>query len=374
MPCACHGAKGEVVKGKVPPDSPCTVCASKHINLATTAWGEFTYEEDNREFVASHLRLAGEHLKTQHRTLALEVRDVAMAIEMGKDKGRYDIANRLRTLRASVRAVFNMEHPDVTRNLDKLTPVPRPGLMDVIVPLGHGSPFNNDEIRILLRSIEKNCKSVGRIIIVSDCAPDWLNREALEILDKGDSKGQGKDANLIDKTMAAIDQYNVRSFVWMADDNVILKPLDLLVAPKLYNSRDKGSFTGEHKWHRRMRHTFEMFPQLTYNFDTHTPQPFHNAQRLVNAMRGIDYITDPGTCIMTTFYAALGEYTAPLSQADYKNTVEGPVSPSFSPQDKLYLGYNDTGFSALREKLFAIFPDKSRFELTDRQKPEQEVK
>jgi hypothetical protein len=341
------------------------VCAAKHINLAATAWGEFTYEEDNREFVAGHLRLAGEHLKIKHRTLALEVRDAAVTIEMARDRNKSDIAQRLQTLQASVRAVFNMEHPDVHQNLSKLSPVPRPDTVDVIIPLGSGSPFGNCELRILLRSIEMNCTGLGRVILVTDCPPPWLSLSRVSILDMGDKTGQGKDANLIDKTLAAIEQFNVDEFIWSCDDHVVMQPLDLRVAPKLYNTRNADNIDASSKWRRRMLNTFSRFPVLTVNYDTHSPQPFHKAQRLLKAMRGVDYVTDPGLCILTTFYAVLGETDKLLTQADYKHTVEGPVPAGFDPLTKLYVGYNDTGFAAIRDKLLEIFPTRSSYELDD---------
>lgn len=363
MPCSCHGAKGEVVQSRVLPDDPCTVCASKHINLAATAWGEFTYELDNREFVAGHLRLAAEHLKVNHKMLALDVRDAAIAIEMARDKHKAEIANRIKVLQAAVRVAFNLEHPDVFDRLDKLAPVHTPGTVDFIIPLSNGSPFNNDELRILLRSIERNCTALGRIIIVSDCAPAWLDRSAVEVFERPDTERHNKDANLINKTLDAIEAYGVKSFIWSCDDHVVMKPLDLRVAPKLFNPRGPAAFTGEHTWHKRMRNTFNTFPSLKCNFDTHTPQPFVHAALLPKAMRGVDYMTEPGLCILTTFYSVLGETGGALNQHDYKMTAEGPVPPTFDPAAKLYFGYNDTGFSGVRDKLFNIFSEKSRFEL-----------
>ena len=121
MPCTCHGPKGEVVSGKVTPDDPCTVCASKHVNLAASAWNEFTYEWDNRLFAAGHLRLAAEHLRKNHRHLALKARDIAVAIEMVRDKNMSDIAARIKDLQASVRTAFELEHPDVVQRFHQLT-------------------------------------------------------------------------------------------------------------------------------------------------------------------------------------------------------------------------------------------------------------
>lgn len=363
MPCTCHGSKGEIIKGKVLPDDPCTVCASKHVNLAASAWGEFTYEWDNRQFVAGHLRLAAEHLRKNHRHLALKARDVAVAVEMVRDKNLADIAARIKELQASVRTVFDMEHPDVVQRLDKLSPSPMPDTVDVIIPLGPGSlDKKNDEIRILLRSLEKNCTGLGRVIVVTDCPPEWLDQDTACVLHMGDRHTDNKDANLIEKTLAAIEKYAVRSFIWAADDNVVMKPLDLRVAPKIYNNRTRASFPEKRRWHERMRHTFDTFPRLKCNFDSHTPQPFRDAQKLARSMRGVNFQEDPGMCIMTTFYAAMDELTGGVDQQDYKLTVESVADISLDITSMLYLGYGDTGFASILDKLFNIFSEKSRFE------------
>lgn len=362
MPCTCHGPKGEVVSGKVTPDDPCTVCASKHVNLAASAWNEFTYEWDNRLFAAGHLRLAAEHLRKNHRHLALKARDIAVAIEMVRDRNLSDIAARIKDLQASVRTAFELEHPDVVQRLEKFSPSPM-DVVDVIIPLGPGSlDHENNEIRILLRSLEKNCTGLGRIIVVTDCAPDWLNPDTVCILHRGDRHKDNKDANLIEKTLAAIEQYAVRSFVWAADDNVVMKPLDLRVAPKIYNNRTRASFPEKRRWHERMRHTFDTFPRLKCNFDSHTPQPFRDAQKLARSMRGVAYQEDPGMCIMTTFFASMDDLAGGVDQQDYKLTVEDVPGIGIDITSMLYLGYGDSGFAAIREKLFKIFSEKSRFE------------
>jgi hypothetical protein len=42
--------------------------------------------------------------------------------------------------------------------------------IDVIIPLGTKDKNNNDELRILLRSLEMYAKDLGRIII---CSPEY---------------------------------------------------------------------------------------------------------------------------------------------------------------------------------------------------------
>ena len=112
MACSCHGITKNKVGGKVAADDQCTTCALKHIEMASAAWEEFLYEEENRRWVAAHLRLAVEHLKTDHKATAVKVRDVAVAIEMAQDKDRNDIRLRLAEIHNEVLVLFKADNPD----------------------------------------------------------------------------------------------------------------------------------------------------------------------------------------------------------------------------------------------------------------------
>lgn len=96
------------------------MCASKHLNMALAAWGEFTYEEDNRWWVAGHVRLAVEHLKLDHKELALILRDIATDIEGAKDASRTDIRDRLAAGLKEAREFLKMDHPEIVSSLNKL--------------------------------------------------------------------------------------------------------------------------------------------------------------------------------------------------------------------------------------------------------------
>lgn len=113
MACACHGKQGAVVNRKVPPDDQCTTCATKHINMAFTAWGEFTYEDDSRLWAAGHIRLAVEHLKIDHRDLALELRDLAVLIEENRDENRTDVRDKLRDALYKARELMLKDHREL---------------------------------------------------------------------------------------------------------------------------------------------------------------------------------------------------------------------------------------------------------------------
>ena len=120
MACKCHGTTRNEVNGKVAADDQCTTCALKHVEMAMAAWGEFLYEEENRRWVAAHLRLAVEHLKIDHKQTAIEFRDVAVAIELANDKSRNDIRLRLAKIHNEALELFKADNPDYCERLSSL--------------------------------------------------------------------------------------------------------------------------------------------------------------------------------------------------------------------------------------------------------------
>lgn len=119
MACACHGKMGVAVRSASPEDQ-CTTCARKHVKNAWGAWHEFTYEEDNRDFVSDQLRKAADHLKFDHRETALKCRDLAIVVEEVRDLEHASVAEMLASLNAEVRDLYYADHPDARERLEEL--------------------------------------------------------------------------------------------------------------------------------------------------------------------------------------------------------------------------------------------------------------
>lgn len=119
MSCNCHGKNGVTVR-TAKPDDQCTMCARKHVKNAWSKWGEFTYEEDNRDYVSAQLRDAADHLKFTHRDIALKCRDLAMVIEENRDAEYGNIAADLDALKNETRELFYLDHPEAKLRLEKL--------------------------------------------------------------------------------------------------------------------------------------------------------------------------------------------------------------------------------------------------------------
>jgi len=116
MACSCHGKNGLSTR-KTSPYDQCTTCARKHIVKAWNLFNEFTYEDDNRDVISGQLRNAADHLKDEHRTLALQVRDLAVMIEENRDN---EITDQWETVLSGVREAFYADHPDAGKRLDDL--------------------------------------------------------------------------------------------------------------------------------------------------------------------------------------------------------------------------------------------------------------
>ncbi len=235
-------------------------------------------------------------------------------------------------------------------------------MVDLAIPLGTGSRSGNDELKILLRSIEKNGIGIRNILVVTDRVPDWLT--GVKIIPLGDTYEKNKDGNIIRKILAAAVSEGIsEEFAWSSDDLALLKPFDFETMPPIYNSRGKERFPVDGTlWQRRVRRTFEFLESrnlnLPHNYESHTPHRYP-ARKLARAMRNVDYTSGTGYSINTLFHGLLG-ITGGFDQTLFKETCE---KNSGWKLDKVLVGYNDTAFlHGLREELFRRFPEKSKYE------------
>lgn len=242
------------------------------------------------------------------------------------------------------------------------------GRMPTIIPLGNGSwQGKNDELRLLLRSLEKNALDLGEVYLVTDCCPEWVDREALTVFPMSDIYSGCKDANLHRKTLACIQAFGIGRFCWCADDNLLCKPMNLADIPVLHNHRPNERFYCQSptKWQNRVRNTLEWAKArgsaLPHNYECHCLQIF-DGQALLRGMQDVDYVTQPGLTIYTTWRVVTDSWRESQNQLDFKNTYELPCTATDIRFDKPFIGYNDTAFGCIRERLFKEFPETSKYE------------
>lgn len=119
MACSCHGKnRNKVVTTK--PTDQCTLCAHKHMDDALSLFMEFPYERINRRMVVSFIRDAMRHLQYDHRDTALELRDLAIAIDEVKDAEYPEgIVTEIKRLADKCDELFLADNPEVMERLMK---------------------------------------------------------------------------------------------------------------------------------------------------------------------------------------------------------------------------------------------------------------
>ena len=73
--------------------------------------------------------------------------------------------------------------------------------IDIVIPLSQGSKHNNWELRMALRSIERYSSFCGKVFVITDVPPAWLQN--VEIILQSDAHKHNKDANIIEKLLTA---------------------------------------------------------------------------------------------------------------------------------------------------------------------------
>jgi len=360
MACSCHKKEAKSAFS-TKPDDQCVFCARKHIKNAWTAWGEFCYEDLNRDYCSGQLRAAADHMKFDHYDLAIRCRDLAVMIEEVGDTSILAVKTQLDRILEDVRNLVYKEHPDIPRRLFDLG-CEMDGKADLIIPLGNGSRSNNDELRILLRSAEKNLQNLGRVIVVSTFAPSWL-RNAL-VLPVEDTLKENKDGNLIQKVVDAVKAFDVKRFVLAADDNVFCQPVDALRIPILYLNQPKKHYEeSDGRWAKRMVNTYNYWEsrgiELKYNYEVHCPQTFRSSE-FMDEISNVPYREGIGLSLYTCLRLC-GPVRSGSNVANWKNCFEKKQDDYVI--DKVFCGYNDESFlNGLREKLFKMFDKKSKYE------------
>jgi len=158
--------------------------------------------------------------------------------------------------------------------------------MDVVIPLGTGSKWRDNELRYALRSIEKHLKGYRNIYIVGEC-PKWLS-EAIHIPAK-DTFGR-KEYSIFSKIMKAVDDPRVSDdFVFWNDDIFLIKDLHVNDFKFWYEGTVSEKYEKVHGHYKvaigNVKDRFTEDPNYT---DIHTPIIYNkNSFRLYVA--GVDW-------------------------------------------------------------------------------------
>jgi len=154
--------------------------------------------------------------------------------------------------------------------------------MNILYVLGKGSPYNNDELRYSLRSLERFGKNIGRVIVVGE-DPGFLSKE-VEFYRKPEVKGHIPH-RITNKVLYAIDKAGLDGdFLLIADDVFFTKETDLAAIPYEYKGYLRQRMT--HPDQRYFQTVLEAAHWLeksncpTLDYEMHKPFLFNGKQFL----------------------------------------------------------------------------------------------
>ena len=237
--------------------------------------------------------------------------------------------------------------------------------VDIFFPLSKQSKFQNLELRLALRSIDRYAKNVGNIWVYTEA--NLSSFKNINVVKMGDPIKDNKDANLINKIRACANNPDVsENFMFWSDDQVLMQELDLEKAPVVYNRRDVDALNNSQKtrWRNRLKHIIEYVAhhgnRAIYNYDEHTPQPYRKSD-VQYVFSQVPYTKQPGFCVNTIYYGMLNR-PGDAPQQDVKYTVEGETKV-LPGKRYMYMGYDTAGFATgVNCFLLGYFFDKCKYQ------------
>jgi hypothetical protein len=104
--------------------------------------------------------------------------------------------------------------------------------MDIVYPLGKGSLYNNFELRMSLRSLEKHLANMGEVWIIGE-KPEWLQN--VHHIHKHDINTV-PDRNMMEKLKVACETPEIsEEFLMVHDDHYLLADFDANTFPYFYS-------------------------------------------------------------------------------------------------------------------------------------------
>lgn len=235
--------------------------------------------------------------------------------------------------------------------------------IDALYILGNGSPFNNEELRMSLRSLEKNARGLGRVIVVGE-NPGFLS-DLAEYYYIPEAKGN-KEYRIAKKILNACDAGIVNgNFFFCNDDYLFHKPFNIEGYPYYHRGNlPRVRSTGHYR--RSLYNTYKYLKtrRLPYlHFDIHCPI-IYNSERFKG---------------LRTHWEASGQLREGMVVKSLYSNFYGIEGRRRSDVKVSHLGrqlsrivgremfsYSDGGFrNGVHNYAISKFPKPSRYELTD---------
>lgn len=238
--------------------------------------------------------------------------------------------------------------------------------MDIVIPIGNGSHWNDNELRYSLRSLVRYGKNIGNIIIVGQ-KPEWI-QNVIHIPNENPTN-RNHEHNIYENILLACKSDLVKeNFLGWQDDYFLLSLIDCDNYPFYHNGllekgvKSRVRFDGYAMGLDNSRKYLAAKGLETYNYDTHCPIVY-NKQAFIDTVGSLDWETDNGFVIKSIYANSLrviGHHLGDLKINSCRHRIQLDAQLKgrhiFSLSDK---GLTDVMKKFLRE----TYPHKSIYEI-----------
>lgn len=149
--------------------------------------------------------------------------------------------------------------------------------MDIVYILGTGSPWQNNELRYSLRSVEKYLSAYDRIFVVGE-RPDWLTGVIhIPCYDYTTGDSRYKERNICKKVLKACEDERIsENFLFCNDDYFFLRPVEVFKIANYHRGPLADAVSGERidNYKNSLQNTLTILQANglpAYHYDIHVP-------------------------------------------------------------------------------------------------------
>ena len=233
--------------------------------------------------------------------------------------------------------------------------------MDVIIPLGTGSRWNNNELKYALRSIEKHLKGYENIYIVGEC-PKWLNLEDINHIPAKDTAGR-KEYSIFNKILKACQDERVSDdFVFWNDDIFMCQDLHVKDFKYWYEGTLQDKYEQSHGHYKAaIGNVINTYDAKCPYTDIHVPI-IYTKYKFDYILTSLDWMKE---------YVIKSTYTSAVNHHDFEPMPDLKINKAMTYGEimakingRLFFSIGTYGVSSgMTSVLRELYPNKSKYEI-----------
>jgi len=240
--------------------------------------------------------------------------------------------------------------------------------IDVVIPFASNpSEASIEELRYVLRSIERNFPALGQVWVATDA--ELTAFEGLSIVRHDDDPKAMKDANIVAKLRAVCENRALsESFIFWSDDQILLREISRDELRPIHLGMIDPRIAYDPQWAAMLEATNAFLAsrgKIPLNWDSHAPQPMEKA-KLLEMAASVDFAAPPGLTVCSTYFGLLGFKEQDSLPSSLLRFVQGREAEGMdfekALEGKLWLGYDEEAAPFVLPFLRRLFPEPSGWE------------